>query len=56
MAKNKEEALKDEVLNELEEELAEEETKISPLALDLGREDLNALVRKVNELVEKVNK
>ena len=51
MAKKKEEAL-EEVL----EEESEEETKISPLALDLGREDLNALVRKVNELVEKVNK
>ena len=53
MAKKKEEVLEEEVL---EEEPAEEETKISPLALDLGREDLNALVRKVNELVEKVNK
>jgi len=29
---------------------------IAPLALDLGREDLNALTAKVNELVEWVNR
>lgn len=28
---------------------------IDPLDLDLGREDLNKLVAKINEIIEKVN-
>lgn len=30
--------------------------KIDPLMLDLGRADLNQLVDKLNEVIEKVNK
>ena len=37
------------------EDLAEE-VKIAPLALELGREDLNALVAKVNEIIDVINK
>jgi hypothetical protein len=37
-------------------ELVEEEVIISKLELSLGREDLNAIVGKLNEVIEKVNK
>jgi len=30
-------------------------TAITPLELDLGREDLNSLVGKLNEVIKKVN-
>ena len=35
-----------------EESLKEETPRITPFVLDLGREDLNRLVAKINEIIE----
>lgn len=37
------------------EEKAEEKTEITHLSLDFGREDLNNLARKVNEIIDHIN-
>lgn len=36
-------------------EAEEEDARISPLTIELGRDDLNELVAKINELVENIN-
>lgn len=37
-----------------EEEAEEEVARITPLDVDFGREDMNALVAKVNEIIEHI--
>lgn len=41
---------------EVIEEVEEVKNKIDPFGVDLQRADLNALVRKVNEIIELINK
>lgn len=42
-------------IKEVKEEVKEVKALIAPLDLDLGREDLNKLVGKVNELITRLN-
>lgn len=37
-------------------EPVKEVMKIAKLAVDMGREDLNQIVMKINEVIEKINK